>query len=192
MNILIVTAHPSSKSHTRRIAETYAEAKRAKGHFVEMVDLYAKEYATNLLTFENLRDRPIDKIQKKFQEQLLWAHELVVVHPVWWGTPPAIMKNWVELTFWPGISHRYTPTGKLVRLLGEKSAKIFATSGGPGWINKLLFMPLASFWRVSVLGFSGIDITDMRICGNLDKWRGEKADKYFEKFLEKLKRDASK
>ena len=93
MNILIVTAHPSSSGDTHTIATTYADAKRAKGHTIEIVDLYAKEYAVDILKFENIREFPLSNVQKKFQQQLIWANEIVVVHPVWWSSAPAIMKN---------------------------------------------------------------------------------------------------
>jgi putative NADPH-quinone reductase len=56
MNILIVTAHPSSTGITHSIASTYAEAKRVKGHAVEVVNLYAKEYRLDLLNFENIKE----------------------------------------------------------------------------------------------------------------------------------------
>ncbi len=192
MNILIVTAHPSSKGRTHRIAEVYAETKRAKKHDVQIVNLYDKEYESSFMRFEFIKDRPIDKVQKKFHEQITWADEIIVVHPVWWGTPPSIMKNWVEQTFWPGITYKYTPEGKLQKYLEGKTAKVFATSGGPGWINEWFFMPLASFWKISVFGFSGADVTDIKVCGWMDKYRGEKADKMFEKFLKKVKKSASK
>ena len=137
MNILIVTAHPSSKGHTHTIATTYAEAKRKKGHIVKIVDLYAKDSYLEYYAFENIRERPLEKVQKIFQEQLLWAHEIVMVHPIWWGMPPAIMKNWVEQTFWPGVAYKYMPGGKVNKLLKGKTAKVFATSGGSSWYYHL-------------------------------------------------------
>lgn len=144
------------------------------------------------MRFEFIKDRPIDKVQKTFHEQIQWAHEIVVVHPTWWGTPPSIMKNWVEQTFWPGITYKYTPEGKLLKLADGKSAKVFATSGGPGWINEWFFMPLYSFWKISVFGFSGVDLVEIKVCGNMDRYRGERADKIFEKFLKKIKRSGSR
>ena len=192
MNILIVTAHPSTLGHTHRIANTYKEAKIFKGHEVQLVDLYAEENKMPLLSFENIRERPIDKVQKKFQEQIQWADEIVVVHPIWWGVAPSIMKSWAEQTFWPGIAYKYTPDGKLNRLLIGKTAKIYATSGGPGWIHLCPFMALFPFWRISIFGFCGVDVVDMRVCGSMDKLRGERAEKKFDKFLAKIKKDALK
>lgn len=191
MNILIVTAHPSSLGDTHTIANTYAEAKRAKGHVVDIVDLYAKEYAVPFLTFENIRECTTSKVQLKFQEQIQWAHEVVMVHPIWWSSIPAIMKNWVDITLWPGCAYKYSSEGNVLKLLEHKSAKVFATCGGPSWYYHLPFvMPLRTFWETCVFGFCGIDLVDIKICGNLDKWKGEKRENHLAKFIEKVRRSA--
>ncbi len=190
MNILIVKAHPSSLGHTHKIAETYANAKKAKGHTVKIVDLYAKEYQTPYLSFENIREMTPPSTQKIFEDQVTWANEIVVVHPIWWGMPPAIMKNWVDITFWVHFAYRYSPEGEVIKMLNEKTAKIFATCGGTGWWYHFPLLPLYSYWKICVFWFTGVEVTDIKICSNLDKWCGEKADKHFAKFLKKIEASA--
>lgn len=192
MNILIVTAHPSSLGHTHRIANTYKQEKEKKGHSVVLVDLYAQENALPFMKFEKIKDMPISRVQKKFHEQLTWADEIVVIHPIWWGLPPAIMKNWIDHTIWPGVGYKYMPNGKVAKLLNGKTAKIFATSGNSGWWHYLLILPLTSFWKLCVFGFCGAEVVDVKVCGNLDKWRNnqEKCDACFEKFLLSVKNSA--
>ncbi len=191
MNVLIITAHPSPKGDTHTIANTYANAKRAKGHIVEIVDLYAKENIVDLLKFENIRECEKSKVQLKFQEKITWAHEIVMVHPVWWSSVPGIMKNWIDLTLWPGVAYKYSPTGKVIKLFGGKSAKVFATCGGPSWYYYLPFiMPLRTFWETCVLGFCGIDMVDFKVCGNLDVWKDEKRANHLAKFLMTIKKSA--
>lgn len=186
MNILIVKAHPSPFGHVHRIADTYASAKKKKGHTVEIMDLYDEVCEAPYLKFTNIREMTPPVIQKMCEDKITWADEIVVVHPIWWGLPPAIMKNWVDITFWVHFAYRYSPDGKVIKMLTNKTAKIFATAGGTGWWYHLPILPLYSFWRTSVFGFTGIEVTDMKICSNLDKWRGEKADKHFEKFLKEI------
>jgi NAD(P)H dehydrogenase (quinone) len=187
MNILIITAHPSPAGHTHIIADTYAKAKKAKHNDVKIVDLYAKEYMEEYLTFTNIREMDPPKIQKIFEQQIQWADEIVVVHPIWWGLPPAIVKNWVDLTFWVHFAYKYMPDGKAVPMLSGKTAKIFATSGGPSWWYHLPILPLRQFWITTLFNFVGIDVTDFQVCGNLDKWQGEKKEKHFQNFLRKIK-----
>lgn len=188
MNILIVTAHPSPSGDTHTIAKTYADVKAAQGHSVQIVDLYADDYKVDVLRFTNIREFVPSKVQLKFQEQVLWANEIVVVHPIWWGLPPSIMKSWAELTFWPRVTYRYTGPGKVEKLLTGKTAKIFATAGGPAWYHYFLFMPLTSFWKIAVFGFSGVDVVDVKVCGNLDVYMNEKRTIHLEKFIKKIKR----
>lgn len=118
--------------------------------------------------------------------QIIWAHEIVVVHPIWWGTPPSVMKSWAELTFWPGIAYKYTPEGTVNKLLMGKSAKVFATSGGPSWYYYTPFLPLKSFWGICTFGFCGADVVDMKICGNLDKYKGENVRNISRSLYERL------
>lgn len=190
MNVLIVTAHPSSKGDTHTIAKIYKETKEAKGHEVKLVNLYSDEYRVDLFAFENIREFVPSKVQKTFHEQLLWASEIVVIHPIWWGVPPSIMKNWAELTFWPGVAYKYTPDGGVNRLLLGKTAKVFATCGGPSWYYHFIILPLRSFWELCLFGFCGVDVTDFKVCGNLDKWKGEKREKHIQKFFAKIKKSA--
>lgn len=187
MNILIVKAHPSPLGHVHKIAETYADAKKAKKHDVKILDLYAKENCEEFLTFTNIREMEPLPIQKKFEDQITWADEIVVVHPIWWGMPPAIMKNWIDLTFWVHFAYRYSPDGAVIKMLKGKTAKVFATAGGSSWYYHFPFIPMYSYWKLCVFWFVGITVTDYQICGNLDKWRGEKADRHFQKFLQKIK-----
>lgn len=188
MNILIVTAHPSKTSVTEAIATTYIETKTAQGHTIQRVDLYAKEYEVPLLNFTNIREFQPTDVQKKFHEQILWANEIVVIHPIWWGVPPAIMKNWAELTFWPRVAYSYLPNGKVNKLLAGKTAKIFATAGGASWYYHFLVLPLLSFWELCVFGFCGVDVIQVEICGKLDVLKGEERDAKVKKFLETIKK----
>jgi len=183
MNILIVKAHPSPHGHAHKIAETYAEAKKAKNHEVKIVDLYTDDCHESFLAFENIREMKTWPEQIIYEKDVEWANEIVVVHPIWWGMPPAIMMNWVDLTFWAHFAYMYLPNGKMKPMLTGKTAKVFATSGGPSWWYHLPFLPLKQFWGLTLFRSVGIDLIDFQVCGNLDKWRGEKADKHFEKFL---------
>jgi putative NADPH-quinone reductase len=153
--------------------------------------LYAKENQVDLFAFENIREFQKSKTQIRFQTQIQEAHEIVIVHPVWWSSAPAILKNWIDLTIWPGVAYKYTPQGKVMKLLEGKSAKVFATCGGPSWYFHLPFiLPLRTFWETCVFGFCGIDLVDIQVCGNLDKWKDEKRARHLAKFIEKVRRSA--
>jgi NAD(P)H dehydrogenase (quinone) len=31
----------------------------------------------------------------------------IIVHPNWWGQPPAILKGWVDRVLRPGVAYRF-------------------------------------------------------------------------------------
>jgi NAD(P)H dehydrogenase (quinone) len=190
MNILIVKAHPSSLGHVHKIAETYAHAAKAKHHQVKIVDLYTDECHEGFLAFENIREMKTWPEQIIYEKDVAWAHEIVLVHPIWWGMPPAIMMNWVDLTFWAHFAYMYLPTGAMKPMLRGKTAKVFATSGGPSWWYHLPILPLKQFWFLTLFRSVGIEGIDFKVCGNLDKLKGEEKDKHFEKFLRKIRASA--
>lgn len=190
MNILIVKAHPSSLGHVHRIAQTYADAKLEKKHEVKIVDLYTDECHESFLAFENIREMKQWPEQVIYEKDIAWADEIVVVHPIWWGMPPAIMMNWVDLTFWAHFAYQYSPTGKILPLLKGKQAKVFATSGGPSWWYYLPFLPLRQFWGLTLFRSVGIDLVDFKVCGYLDKYKDERKERHFQRFLQKIKDSA--
>lgn len=190
MKILIVKAHPSKHGHAHRVAEAYADSKRAKRHEVKIVDLYTDECKEGFLTFENIRKMKTWPEQIIYEKDVAWADEIVVVFPIWWGMPPAIMMNWVDLTFWTHFAYKFNPDGSMQPLLAGKTAKVFATAGGPSWFYYLPILPLRQFWGLTLFRSVGVELVDFKVCGYLDKWKGEKVERHFENFLRKIRASA--
>jgi putative NADPH-quinone reductase len=67
MNILIITAHPSSQGFTHKIANTYSQAATEKGHTVEIIDLY-KSPMLEYLTFSKPQIQEQHDIAKKYYQ----------------------------------------------------------------------------------------------------------------------------
>ncbi len=107
MNTLIITAHPSSKSLTRNIAETYKDHSEQEGRQVEILDLYTTELKQDFLRFESPKDFGKDETTLKMQQKIDWAEEIVFVFPVWWADSPAILKNWIDCNFTSGFAYKY-------------------------------------------------------------------------------------
>jgi len=57
----------------------------------------------------------------KFSE----ASGIVIVHPNWWGQPPAILKGWVDRVLRPGVAYEFTEGDQ-----GKVSPKIAQGAGG--------------------------------------------------------------
>jgi len=54
-----------------------------------------------------------------------------VVHPNWWGQPPAILKGWIDRILRPGVAYQFLEgdagEGVPVGLLKAETALIFNT-----------------------------------------------------------------
>ncbi|MFA6091114.1 MAG: NAD(P)H-dependent oxidoreductase [Candidatus Gracilibacteria bacterium] len=167
MNTLIITAHPSQKNFTNTLAETYAKHSEEEGRQVEILNLYTTELKQDFLRFENIRDIGVDETTKKMQQKIEWAEELVFVFPVWWADAPAILKNWIDCNFSAGFAFKYV-NGKPVGLLIGKTARIFATSGAPGFVYSLFPVNYHILWGSMRLKFCGIKTTSIKVFGNME------------------------
>lgn len=186
MNILILTAHPSSTGHTHAIAQTYKEEKEKLGHTVTLVDLYKEENHMPYFAFENIREVPPNPVRERMQKLVTEAEEIVFVFPIWWSAPPAIMKNWLDEVLAARFAYRYE-NGKLIKMLDGRRAKIFATCGGASWYFNHFFAPFWILWKYAILGYCGINLVKMEVC----PWmslpdREERA----QRFVEKVRADA--
>ncbi len=185
-NILIIKAHPSTQGKTHRIADAYRQASEKLGHTVTVMDLYAPENTLPFLSFEEVKEWPQSDTQARMQQSIAQADELVFVHPIWWGTVPAIMKNWIDIIFSTGFAYQYKTAGGWDKLLTGKTAKIFATSGAPAFVFRLPLFPFRSFWKTSTLGFCGVKVTDIAILGDTQKGSPEEREARTKKFLEQV------
>ena len=41
-----------------------------------------------------------------YREQLLWADKIVLVYPIWWGRPPAMLMGYIDRMFASGFAYR--------------------------------------------------------------------------------------
>jgi NAD(P)H dehydrogenase (quinone) len=176
MNILIVAAHPSTSSFTHSISDSYLSRANELGHTVEVLDLYRSE-RQDFLAFDHEQNEKELSIRIMYQQKITWADELVFVHPMWWGSMPAIMKNWLDVNFSGGFSHTYKD-GKAIPLLTDKKAKVFITSDAPAFVYTFLAKPYATTWSMIVLKFVGIQTEFVKLYGNKRKRSDEENTKF--------------
>ena len=172
MKQLIITAHPSSQWFTHKIAKAFKAASEQNNNEVELMNLYHKKYAQDFLVYEEMSDMWAEnKTRDKIQEKLTWADEYIFIFPIWWGSMPAIMKNFFDTNFSSGFAFKYRSGGKVDKLLLGKTAKIFATCDAPWFIYK--FFPFAmrikGYMSMYILGFCGIKITNFVLFDMMSK-----------------------
>lgn len=107
---LVVLAHPRPGSFNHALAARAAESLRDRGTAVSECDLYADGFDPLVTPAELATTRAgggTGDAQVLAQQQLLAASQtLVVVHPNWWGKPPAMMAGWMDRVLAPGVAYR--------------------------------------------------------------------------------------
>lgn len=162
MNVSVILAHPNPGSLNHAIAQTAREAVEAAGARCFFHDLHAEHFDPRLPPAELTKDGAVDPAIDRLGRELLASDGLIVVHPNWWGQPPAILKGWVDRVLRPGVAYQFTAgdngEGVPVGLLCGKWAIVFNTSNTPAAREAAVFGdPLENLWRNCVLGFCGIE-----------------------------------
>jgi NAD(P)H dehydrogenase (quinone) len=169
-NILIIVAHPKKKSLSFAIANHYAKQQESMGHTIEMIDLYADENQQGFFTYE---DDPymieVTKEMKYYQNKISWANELVFVFPYWWGSMPAILKNFFDWNFSMDFVATFE-NGRPKGLLTDKSVKVFTTTGSPYFWYCITGANrrLKNMFKEQIIEFCGMKLETFKIFGGID------------------------
>ncbi len=161
MNTLIVLAHPDPRSFNHALAATAARAARAHGHPVVLHDLYAEGFDPNLPSSEFPKSAPLPPSIQDHCAHLAAADAIVIVHPNWWGQPPAILKGWIDRVVRPGVAYAFQEgdggEGVPVGLLRARTAVVLNTSNTPNVREQEAFGdPLELIWRRCVFELCGV------------------------------------
>ncbi len=180
-NILIIVAHPKEESFSFAMANKYKEVSKKRGDSVEMIDLYRCEYQQAFFTYEDANALTVTPQMQYFQDKISQADELVFVFPYWWGSMPAILKNFLDWNLSKDFAFTYVnarPKG----LLNNKTVKIFTTTGAPSFIYMLTGANrrLKNMWKEQIIEFCGMKLDGCHIFGGIDT-HAKNTDKILEK-----------
>ncbi|MFJ6322227.1 MULTISPECIES: NAD(P)H-dependent oxidoreductase [unclassified Rhizobium] len=168
MRIFSLVAHPRSSSFCHAISDRACRELSALGHEVLHHDLYAEKFDLCLTaeeaysigaTLEETLSRTADPLSRRHRSEIASAGGLLVVHPNWWGKPPAILAGWLDRILVPGVAYRLAASDGLPDgLLSVKKALIFNTSDTHEEREKTeLGDPLELIWGRCVLPYCGAE-----------------------------------
>jgi NAD(P)H dehydrogenase (quinone) len=158
MKVLVVIGHQSPGSFCHAIAQTAADTLRAAGHEVIYHDLYQERFDPVLPQAEIPKDAPLEPIVRRHCDEVRAAGGYVVVHPNWWGQPPAMLKGWIDRVLRQGMAYEFGPGGAVIGHLKGKRAVVFTTSNTPRDLELTLFGdPLENLWKNCIFGFCGVE-----------------------------------
>ncbi|MBN2225203.1 MAG: NAD(P)H-dependent oxidoreductase [Deltaproteobacteria bacterium] len=160
-NVLVILAHPDGESFNATIAHRCGETLSKNGYEVLFHDLVREGFDPLLPTAEIPAAGPVDPAVDVHCRELVSASGLIVVHPNWWGMPPAVLTGWVDRVIRPGVAYRFlegdSGEGVPLGLLAGKTALVFNTANTPPEREETDFGdPLDSIWRRCVFGLCGV------------------------------------
>jgi len=161
MNISIILAHPSKESFNHAIAKTCNKLLKEMGHSVKLHDLYKENFDPILIAEEVPKDGQTTEIIDKHCNEVSQADGIIVIHPNWWGQPPAILKGWIDKVLRPGIAYEFKDgdqgEGVPIGLLNAKAGIVFNTSNTSRDREENIFLdPLETIWKNCIFYLCGI------------------------------------
>jgi NAD(P)H dehydrogenase (quinone) len=153
--VVVVLANPKAKFDNRAgvvsdLCHTFIERCKQRGFIVDVIDLYEDNF--NPVHIPNERDNQTLEYQIRIEK----AQYIVVFHPVWWGSMPAILKGFCEKVFQNGFAYRHT-RGSTKGLLRDKKALVIVVTKSP--LLESIVMHSTSLyhtWKRLIFGVCGI------------------------------------
>ncbi|RVQ81575.1 NAD(P)H-dependent oxidoreductase [Sinorhizobium medicae] len=161
MRILLVLAHPLENSFAASVARTAKESLEAKGHTVDLLDLYREDFDPRLTTAErgSYFDERYDSSEVSvWVDRLKAADGLMLVFPQWWFNFPAILKGFFDRVFAPGVAFDHDRAGGRImpRLGNIKLFWALTSTGSPWWVVHLYMgNPVRRLLKRGIAAFCG-------------------------------------
>jgi len=161
MKILVILGHPEPGSFNHAIAEAAVKVLESSGHEVLFHDLQAEGFDPVLPGEEIVREGLTDQVVRAHCDHISAADGIIIVHPNWWGMPPAILKGWVDRVLRPGVAYDFeegdSGEGVPVGLLKAQAVVVFNTSNTPEKRELSVFGdPLENLWKTCIFDLCGV------------------------------------
>ena len=168
MNVSVILGHPYDGSFNAAIAQTVVQTLEEDGHAVAFHDLHAEGFNPVIPPSELVSDVPADDLTALHQREIKEADGIVVVHPNWWGQPPALMKGWVDRVLREGVAYAFPQGdnggGLPIGLLKAQAALVFNTSNTPEERERTVFGdPLERIWKDCIFAFCGVHVCERKM-----------------------------
>lgn len=192
MKTLVIYTHPNHQSLSYALLQQVLKGSGENPRIseVQVLDLYEEGFDPVLVFNENKRRRDMhkDPALEKYRNQLLRADRIVLIYPIWWGRPPAMLLGYIDRMF--AANFAYRDSGKLLPegLLKGKSVLCVSTMKGPPlyplfWLNNAH----KTLMRRALFRYVGIKKVKFFEFGNMESPKGrhaaklEKIYRYFKK-----------
>jgi len=135
MKHAVIVAHPNVESFNLTMARAYQAAAVQAGHAVAFRDLYRLGFDPRLADGEIPRPTgfaPADDV--KAERALIGdADVFVFVYPLWFNSPPAMLKGYLDRVFGMGFGYGAAAEGEPM-LVGRRMVSISSSGAPKGWV----------------------------------------------------------
>ncbi len=161
MKILVILGHPTPGSFNHAISKTVASKLRENGHDVIYHDLHAEKFDPIISSGEIPKNAELDPLIEKHCQELSQADGIIIVHPNWWGQPPAILKGWIDRVIRPGVAYEFlegdSGEGVPKGLIKAETALVFNTANTSKEREMNIFRdPLETIWKNCIFDLCGV------------------------------------
>ncbi|HEX9934509.1 MAG TPA: NAD(P)H-dependent oxidoreductase [bacterium] len=161
MAISVILAHPDRYGFNHAIAVAAIEELKRNGHAAFFHDLYEEGFDPVLPSGEIPKGAPLPAHLEAHCREIASAEGIIVIHPNWWGMPPAVMKGWIDRVLRPETAYRFVEgdkgEGVPIGLLKAKAAVVFNTSNTSPEREAGVFKdPLDTLWKNCIFGVCGV------------------------------------
>jgi putative NADPH-quinone reductase len=161
MQVSVILAHPNPHSFNHAIANAVIDELKKNEHQTAFHDLYAERFDPILCNNEIPEDASLPQEVLTHCKEISAAGGIIVIHPNWWGQPPAILKGWVDRVLRPGTAYKFLDgdngEGIPAGLLKAKIALVFNTSNTPTERELQAFGdPLEILWKKCIFDLCGV------------------------------------
>ncbi|MEU0053426.1 NAD(P)H-dependent oxidoreductase [Streptomyces sp. NPDC006309] len=162
MRIGVYLAHPRPGSFNHAVFDAVVRELGDRGCHVLAHDLCAEGFAPMLTADETETVRSAtparDAQVELHRSEVATLDALVLIHPNWWGMPPAVLTGWVQRVLAPGVAYKLgTADGAPAGLLKAGRALVLNTSDTPADREENEFGdPLQKIWAACVLPYVGV------------------------------------
>ena len=170
MIVSVILGHPDENSFNHAIAITVVEALKVNKHTVNYHDLYRERFDPLLFHDEFQKDAELPAPVRKHCDELAGADGIVIIHPNWWGQPPAILKGWIDRVIRPGVAYEFleddSGEGVPRGMLKAQAALVFNTSNTSEKRELNVFGdPLERIWNNCIFDLCGIKNFERKMFG---------------------------
>lgn len=154
--IVLINGHPDKESFCASLSEAYKRGALKTSAEIKEINIRDLDFKINL-EFGYRKRTDLEPCLIQAQNDIFEADHIVIIHPVWWGSMPALMKGFFDRILLPGFFFEKIPNSRRwKKLLKNKSARIIYTLDTPRPLWWLVGRPSYHALKYVTLGYCGV------------------------------------